>query len=142
MDQKQLENLVMIDRLGNVHHERRKVQKKKKSSRKKSQRKSASKKKSSKKRTSTERVPNKKSPRQRTPPQRTPSTQNTSHMDPGPSMRPNLSPVTSPRNSIGEATVVDWDGRNTSNHFEMGDSQPRVDERFITMRKKKKKKYK
>ena len=40
---------------------------------------------------------------------------------------------------IAEPTVVDWDGQNTSNHFEMSDSQPRVDERFITMRKKKKK---
>ena len=53
-----------------------------------------------------------------------------------PSMRANLSPISSPRNSIVEAPVVDWSGQNTSNHFEMGDSQPRVDERFITMRKK------
>ena len=57
-------------------------------------------------------------------------------MDPGPSMNPNLSPITSPRNSIAEPTVADWDGQNTSNHFEMGGSQPRVDERFITMRRK------
>ena len=51
-------------------------------------------------------------------------------------MSPNLSPIASPRNSIAEPTVVDWDGQNTSNHFEMGDSQPRADERFIKMRKK------
>ena len=50
-------------------------------------------------------------------------------------MSPNLSPISSPRNSIADPTVVDRDGHNTSNHFEMGDSQPKVDERFITMRK-------
>ena len=53
-----------------------------------------------------------------------------------PSMRANLSPISSPRKSIVKAPVVDWSGQNTSNNFEMGDSQPRVDERFITMRKK------
>ena len=51
-------------------------------------------------------------------------------------MRANSSPISSPRNSIVGAPVVDWSGQNTSNHFGMGDSQPRVDERFITMRKK------
>ena len=50
------------------------------------------------------------------------------------SMRANLSPISSPR--IVEAPVVDWSGQNTSNHFEMAESHPRVDERFITMRKK------
>ena len=135
----------MIDILENMHHERRKLQKKnvprkhlprkksskKKSSKKRSQRKSTPKKKSSKKRT----------PRKRTLRQHSPSTSspisppNTSHMDP--SMRANLSPISSPTNSIVEAPVVDWSGQNTSNHFEMGDSQPRADEKFITMRKKK-----
>ena len=83
----------------------------------------------------------KRTPRKRTLRQHSPSTSspipppNTSHMDRGPSMSPNLSPISSPRNSIVEAPVVDWSGQNTSNHFEMGDSQPRVDERFITMQK-------
>ena len=57
-------------------------------------------------------------------------------MDPGPSMSPNLSPIFSPRNSIVEAPVVDWSGQNTSNHFGIAESHPSVDERFITMRKK------
>ena len=56
-------------------------------------------------------------------------------MDPGPSMSPNLSPISSPRNSIVEAPVVDWSGQNTSNHFGIAESHPSVDERFITMRK-------
>ena len=50
------------------------------------------------------------------------------------SMRANLSPISSPR--MVEAPVVDWSGQNTSNHFEMAVCHPRVDERFITMRKK------
>ena len=49
-------------------------------------------------------------------------------------MRANLSPISSPR--IVEAPVVDWSGQNTSNHFGIAESHPRVDERFITMRKK------
>ena len=61
-------------------------------------------------------------------------------MDPGPYMRANLSPISSPRNSIVEAPVVDWGGQNTSNHFEIAESHPSIYERFITMRKKKKKK--
>ena len=51
-------------------------------------------------------------------------------------MSANLSPISSPRNSIVGAAVVDWSGQNTSNHFEIAKSHPRVDERFITMRKK------
>ena len=53
-----------------------------------------------------------------------------------PSIRANLSPISSPRNSIVGAPVVDWSGQNTSNHFGIAESHPRVDERFITMRKK------
>ena len=49
-------------------------------------------------------------------------------------MRANLSPISSPR--IVEAPVVDWVGQNTSNHFGIAESHPRVDERFISMRKK------
>ena len=41
---------------------------------------------------------------------------------------------TSHRNSI--APVVDWGAQNTSNHFGLAESYPRVDERNITMRKK------
>ena len=51
-----------------------------------------------------------------------------------PSMRANLSPISSPR--IVGAPVVDWGGQNTSNHFGIAESHPMVDERFITMRKK------
>ena len=40
-------------------------------------------------------------------------------------MSPHLSPITSPRNSIADPTIVDWDVQNTSNHFEMADSHPR-----------------
>ena len=47
-------------------------------------------------------------------------------------MSPNLSPITSPRNSIADPTAVDLDGQNTSNHFEMVDSQSRVDEKFLS----------
>ena len=54
-------------------------------------------------------------------------------------MSANLSPISSARNSIVGAPVVDWGGHNTSNHFGLAESQPSVDERFITMRKKKKK---
>ena len=50
------------------------------------------------------------------------------------SMSANLSPISSPR-TVG-APVVDWSGQNTLNHFEIAESHPRVDERFITMRKK------
>ena len=50
------------------------------------------------------------------------------------SMRANLSPISSPR--IGGVPVVDWSGQNTSNHFGIAESHLRVDERFITMRKK------
>ena len=50
------------------------------------------------------------------------------------SMSANLSPISSPR-TVG-APVVDWSGQNTSNHFGIAESHPRVDERFITMRKK------
>ena len=53
-----------------------------------------------------------------------------------PSMRANVSPISSPRNSIVGAPVVDWSGQNTSNHFGIAESHPRVDERFITMRRK------
>ena len=53
-----------------------------------------------------------------------------------PSMRANLSPISSPRNSIVEAPVVDWSVQNTLNHFGIAESHPRVDERFIPMRKK------
>ena len=49
-------------------------------------------------------------------------------------MSANLSPISSPRNSI--APIVDWGGQNTSNHFGLAKSHPRVDERNITMRKK------
>ena len=57
-----------------------------------------------------------------------------------PYIRANLSPISSPRNSIVGAPVVDWSGQNTSNHFEIAESHPSIDERFITMRKKKTKK--
>ena len=90
-----------------------------------SSKKKSSKKKSSKKRTS----------RQHSPSTSVPiSSPNTSHMDV--SMSANLSPISSPRNSIVEAPVVDWSGQNISNHFEIAESQPSIDERFITMRKK------
>ena len=49
-------------------------------------------------------------------------------------MSANLSPISSPR-TVG-APVVDWSGQNTINHFGIAESHPRVDERFITMRKK------
>ena len=52
------------------------------------------------------------------------------------SVSANLSPISSPRNSLVGAPVVDWSGQNTSNHFGIAESHPRVDERFITMRKK------
>ena len=100
------------------HSRKRAPRKSSKSSKKKS-----SKKKSSKKRTS----------RQHSPSTSVPiSSPNTSHVDV--SMRANLSPISSPR--IVEAPVVDWSGQNTSNHFGIAESHPRVDERFITMRKK------
>ena len=47
-------------------------------------------------------------------------------------MSGNLSPISSPR-TVG-APVVDWRGQNTSNHFGIAESHPRVDERFITKR--------
>ena len=50
------------------------------------------------------------------------------------SMSANLSPISSPR-TVGPP-VIDWNGQNTSNHFGIAESHPRVDERFITMRKK------
>ena len=121
-------------------HPRKRAPRKKKTSKEKSSKKTSSKKKSSKKKSSKKRTPKKKSSKKRTLRQHSPPTsspispQNTSHMDP--SMRANISPISPPRNSIVEAPVVDWSGQNTPNHFEMGDSQPRVDERFITMRKK------
>ena len=100
------------------HSRKRAPRKSSKSSKKKS-----SKKKSSKKRTS----------RQHSPSTSVPiSSPNTSHVDV--SMRATLSPISSPR--IVEAPVVDWSGQNTSNHFGIAESHPRVDERFITMRKK------
>ena len=52
------------------------------------------------------------------------------------SLSANLSPISSPRNSLVGAPVVDWSGQNTSNHFGIAESHPRVDERIITMRKK------
>ena len=57
-------------------------------------------------------------------------------MDTDPYMRANLSPISSPRNSIAGAPVVHWGGQNASNHFGLAESQPSVDERFITMQKK------
>ena len=107
-------------------------------SRKRAPRKSSSKKKTPKKRTSKKKTPKKISSKKRTSRQHSPSTSvpisspNTSHVDV--SMRANLSPISSPR--IVEAPVVDWSGQNTSNHFGIAESHPRVDERFITMRKK------
>ena len=91
--------------------------------RKNLQRKNLQRKKTSKKRTS----------RQHSPSTSVPiSSPNTSHMDV--SMSANLSPISSTR-TVG-APVVDWGGQNTSNHFGIAESHPRVDERFITMRKK------
>ena len=96
-------------------------------------RKSTPKKKPSKKRT-----PKKKSLKKRTSRQYSPSTSvpisspNTSHTDV--SMSVNLSPISSSR-TVG-APIVNWSGQNTSNHFAIAESHPRVDERFITMRKK------
>ena len=57
-------------------------------------------------------------------------------MDTDPYMRANLSLISSSRNSIVGAPVVDWGGQNTSNHFGIAESQPSVDEGFITMPKK------
>ena len=114
-----------------------KTSSKKKSSKKRSQRKSTPKIKSSKKRSLKKKSSKKKSSKKHTLRQHSPSTSlpisppNTSHMDP--SMRANLSPVSSPR--IVGAPVVDWSGQNTSNLFGIAESHPRVDERFITMRK-------
>ena len=107
---------------------------KKKSSKKRSQRKSTPKKKNLQKSV----LQRKNTSKKRTLRQHSPSTSspisppNTLHMDP--SMRANLSPISSPR--IVRAPVVDWSGQNTSNHFGIAESHPRVDERFITMRKK------
>ena len=106
-------------KFGDDRHSRKRAPRKKKSS--KSSKKKSSKKKSSKKRTS----------RQHSPSTSVPiSSPNTSHVDV--SMRANLSPISSPR--IVEAPVVDWSGQNR--RFELAESHPRVDERFITMRKK------
>ena len=90
------------------------------------------------KKSSKKRTPKKKSSKKRTLRQQSPSTsspispQNTSHMDP--SMRANLAPISSPR--IVGVPVVDCSRQNTSYHFGIVESHPRVDERFITMRKK------
>ena len=106
-------------KFGDDRHSRKRVPRKKKSS--KSSKKKSSKKKSSKKRTL----------RQHSPSTSVPiSSPNTSHMDV--SMRANLSPISSPR--IVEAPVVDWSAQNS--RFEIAESHPRVDERNITMRKK------
>ena len=116
-----------------------KTSSKKKSSKKKFS-KTISKKKSSKKRTPKKKSSKKISSKKCTSRQHSPSTlvpissPNTSHMDV--SMSENLSPISSPRNSIVGAPVVDWSGQNTSNHFGIAESHPRVDDRFITMRKK------
>ena len=117
-----------------------KTSSKKKSSKKKSSKKRSQKNHSKKKNLQKSVLQRKKSSKKRTLRQHSPSTSspisppNTLHMDP--SMKANLSPISSPRNSIVGAPVVDWSGQNTSDHFEMGESHPRVDERFITMRKK------
>ena len=113
-----------------------KTSSKKKSSKKSS--KKISKKKSSKKRTPKKKSSKKKSSKKPSSRQHSPSTSvlisspNTSHMDV--SMSANLSTISSPK-TVG-APVVDWSGQNTSNHFGIAESHPRVDERFITMRKK------
>ena len=111
------------DRHPRIRSPRKKKTSKEKSSKKTSSKKKSSKKKSSKKRTS----------RQHSPSTSVPiSSPNTSHMDV--SMSANLSPISSPI-TVG-APVVDWSGQNTSNHFGIAESHPRLDERFITMRKK------
>ena len=116
-------------------HPRKRAPRKKKTSKEKSSKKTSSSKKSSKKKSSKKKSSKKRTSRQNSPSTSVPiSSPNTSHMDV--SMSANLSPIPSPRNSLVGAPVVAWSGQNTSNHFGIAESHPRVDERFITMRKK------
>ena len=116
-------------KFGDDRHSRKRAPRKEKSS--KSSKKKSSKKKSSKKKSSKKKSSKKRTSRQHSPSTSVPiSSPNTSHVDV--SMRANLSPISSPR--IVEAPVVDWSGQNR--RFELAESHPRVDERFITMRKK------
>ena len=112
---------------------------KKRTSKKRSPKKTSSKKRASKKRTSKKRTPKKRTSRQHSPSISPPisplislpiSSPNTSYMDV--SMGSNLSQSFSPRNS--RVPVVDWGAQNS--HFEIAESHPKVDERDITMRKK------
>ena len=112
---------------------------KKRTSKKRSQKKTSSKKRASKKHTPKKRTPKKRTSSQYSPSLPPPisplistplSSPNTSYMDM--SMGSNFSPSSSSRNS--RVDVVDWAAQNRQ--FELAESHPKVDERNITMRKK------